>query len=150
GARRIVLTYPRVDAESGRPRVPSFLTLDLLEAVTGRRHDFETLEAFPGWRTVPLHPAPPAARERPLDDREWLLSRALAAGAAPDALLGQLPRARRGLEAIRSRERTDALTAYDGLLPEGVDPGAVPLAPTALERYAVCPFRFLLERVYRL
>ena len=31
GARRVVLTYPRVDAESGRPRVPSFLVLDLLE-----------------------------------------------------------------------------------------------------------------------
>ncbi|HEX2482075.1 MAG TPA: hypothetical protein VHQ69_09360, partial [Methylomirabilota bacterium] len=58
GARRVVLTYPRLDAESGRPRVPSFLVLDLLEAVTGQRHDFTTLEAFPGWRTVPLHPAP--------------------------------------------------------------------------------------------
>jgi ATP-dependent helicase/nuclease subunit B len=150
GAQRVVLTYPRVDAESGRPRVPSFLTLDLLEAVTGRRHDFETLEAFPGWRTVPLHPAPPAARERPLDEREWLVTRALGARPEPDALLRQLPGARRGLEAIRSRERTDTLTAYDGLLPQGVDPGEAPLTPTALERYAVCPFRFLLERVYRL
>src|SRR5262249_20438547 len=104
GARRIVLTYPRMDTESGRPRVPSALTVDLREAVTGRRHDFEPLEGFRGWRTVPLHPAPPAARERPLDEREWLVTRALAARPAPDALLGQLPRARRGLEAIRSRE----------------------------------------------
>jgi ATP-dependent helicase/nuclease subunit B len=151
GARRVVLTYPRVDAESGRPRVPSFLVLDLLESVTGQRHDFESLERFPGWRTVPLHPAPPSAWERPLDQREWLVTRALAARATePDALLRELPGARRGLEAIRSRERTDALTAYDGLLGQGVDLGEAPLAPTALERYAVCPFRFLLERVYRL
>ena len=150
GARRVVLTYPRVDAESGRPRVPSFLVLDLLEAVTGRRHDFEALQRFPGWRSIPLHPAPPSARERPLDEREWLVSRALHARLDPEALLSQLPRARRGLEAIRCRERTDALTAYDGLLGQGVDLGEAPLAPTALERYAACPFRFLLERVYRL
>jgi ATP-dependent helicase/DNAse subunit B len=150
GARRVVLTYPRVDAESGRPRVPSFLVLDLLEAVTGERHDFETLERFAGWRTVPLHPAPPTARERPLDEREWLVTRALDARPEPEALLRQLPGARRGLEAIRSRERTDILTAYDGLLGQGVDLGEAPLAPTALEGYAACPFRFLLERVYRL
>jgi len=150
GARRIVLTYPRVDAESGRPRVPSFLVLDLLESVTGERQDFQTLERFPGWRTIPLHPAPPSARERPLDAREWLVAQALAARPEPEALLRALPAARRGVEAIRSRERTDILTAYDGLLGQGVDLGATPLAATALERYAVCPFRFLLERVYRL
>ena len=150
GARRVVLTYPRLDAESGRPRVPSFLVLDLLEAVTGERHDFTTLEAFPGWRTVPLHPAPPSARERPLDEREWLVTRALEARPEPEVMLSQLPNARRGLEAIRSRERTDVLTAHDGLLGRGVDLGDTPLAPTALERYAACPFRFLLERVYRL
>ena len=150
GARRVLLTYPRVDAESGRPRVPSFLVLDLLEQVTGARHDFQALERFPGWRGAPLHPAPPSARERPLDAREWLVTRALAARAHPDGFLRSLPGARRGLTAIRMRESTDALTAYDGLLVTGVDLGDVPLSPTALERYAVCPFRFLLERVYGL
>ena len=150
GARQVVLTYPRIDAESGRPRVPSFLVLDLLESMTEQRHDFQTLEAFPGWRTVPLHPAPPSARERPLDEREWLVTRALAARSDPESLLRHLPGARRGLAAIRSREGTDVLTAYDGLLGRGVDLGVTPLAPTALERYASCPFRFLLERVYRL
>jgi ATP-dependent helicase/nuclease subunit B len=150
GARRVLLTYPRVDAESGRPRVPSFLVLDLLEAVTGTRQDFQTLERFPGWRSVPLHPAPPAARERPLDAREWLVSRALLTRAAPEALLRILPGARRGLAAIRMREGTDALTAYDGLLEAGVDPASKPLTPTALEQYAACPFRYLLERVYGL
>jgi RecB family exonuclease len=150
GARRVVLTYPRVDAESGRPRVPSFLMLDLLTEVTGRSHDFQALEAFPGWRSVPLHPAPPSARAKPLDEREWLVTRALEARSAPDRLLAELPAARRGVEAIRLRERTDALTAYDGLLDRGVDLGPRPLTPTALERYAACPFRYLLERVYGL
>src|SRR5206468_2525848 len=62
GARRLVLTYPRVDAESGRPRVPSFFLLDLLTRVTGRRHDFTSLERFPGFRRVRLQPAPESAR----------------------------------------------------------------------------------------
>jgi ATP-dependent helicase/nuclease subunit B len=150
GARRVVLTYPRVDAESGRPRVPSFLVLDLLAEVTGRPHDFEALEAFPGWRSVPLHPAPPSARARPLDEREWLVTRALDARGAPDRFLAELPAVRCGVEAIRLRERTDALTAYDGLLGRGVDLGPRPLTPTAVERYAACPFRYLLERVYGL
>ena len=150
GARRVLLTYPRMDAESGRPRVPSFLVLDLLEAVTGERHDFRPSKAFPGWRTVPLHPAPPTARERPLDEREWLVTRALEARPGPRRCSGscRTPVAvwrRSGL-----RERTDALTAYDGLLGQGVDLGDAAMAPTALERYAACPFRFLLERVYGL
>jgi ATP-dependent helicase/nuclease subunit B len=150
GARRVVLTYPRVDAESGRPRVPSFLVLDLLEQVTGRRHDFRALGAFPGFRTVPLHPAPPVACERPLDEREWLVTRALAARADPEPWLAGLPRARRGLAAIRLREGTDVLTVHDGLLGRAMALDEAPLAPTALERYASCPFRYLLERVFRL
>jgi RecB family exonuclease/superfamily I DNA/RNA helicase len=147
GARRVVLSYPRVDAESGRPRVPSFLVLDLLTAVTGERHDFDALLRFPGWRTVPLHPAPPGARERPIDAREWLVARALDARPDPQGLLRDLPGARRGLAAIRMRERTDALTVYDGLLGRGVELGDAPLAATALETYVTCPFRYLLERV---
>jgi hypothetical protein len=150
GARRVVLTYPRIDAESGRPRVPSFLVLDLLQAVTGVRHDFDALTRFQGWRGVPLHPAPPSARERPLDEREWLVSRALAARGDATGWLVGLPGARRGWEAIRLREGTDVLTAHDGLLGRAVDLGPAPLAPTALERYAACPFRYLMERVYRI
>jgi ATP-dependent helicase/DNAse subunit B len=150
GARRVVLTYPRIDAESGRPRVPSFLVLDLLATVIGQRHDFDALQRFPGWRSVPLHPAPPSARERPLDAREWLVTRALEARPDPERLLRDLPGARRGLAAIRMRERTDALTAYDGLLGQGVELSDAPLAATALETYVACPFRYLLERVFGL
>ena len=149
GARRVLLTYPRVDAESGRPRVPSFLVLDLLEQVTGGRHDFQALERFPGWRGAPLHPAPPSARERPLDAREWLVTRALAARAHPDGSSGACP-AR--VEACHDPDAGGHGRAH-GLRRasrHGRRPRGVPLSPTALERYAVCPFRFLMERVYGL
>jgi RecB family exonuclease len=147
GARRLVLSYPRVDAVTGRPRVPSFLLLELLEEVTGEPHDFAALERFPGWRAVPLLPAPPAAREWPIDEREWLVTRALDARAWPEALLRGLPAARRGAAAIAAREREPRLTAYDGLLARGIDAAGEVLAPTWLERYAACPFRFLAGRV---
>lgn len=149
GARHLVLTYPRVDAASGRPRVPSFFLLDLLGAATGRRHDFEALEAFPGFRRVALQPAPEAARETPIDEREWQVARALAAHARPERLLAELPAAARGVAAIEARERAPVLTPYDGLLARGTGVEGEPLAPTWLEAYVACPFRYFLGRVLR-
>jgi superfamily I DNA/RNA helicase len=149
GAERLLLTYPRLDAGSSRPRVPSFLLLDLLREVTGERQDFGTLERFPGFRAVPLHPAPGPARALPLDEREWLVTRALAARGEPDAFLAGLPGAARGWAAIEARERTPRLTPFDGLLERGVRLDETPLAPTWLETYATCPFRFFLGRVLR-
>jgi hypothetical protein len=146
GATRLVLTYPRVDAASGRPRVPSFFLLDLLEQATGRRHDFSALTRASQHRRVPLHPVHDAAFRRPLDEREWLVGRALAARARPAALLTALPGAARGWAAIDGRERTRHLTAYDGLLGQGAEPDGV-LAPTWLETYATCPFKYFLGRV---
>jgi len=147
GARRLVLTYPRIDAESGRPRVPSTFLLDLVETLTGRRQDFRTLEAFPGWRSVPLHPAPPAAHARPVDEREWLVSRALDSRPAPGAFLAECDRAGRGLAAIQAREHTPVLTPFDGLLGDGVPLADRPMAATWLERYATCPFQYFLGYV---
>jgi ATP-dependent helicase/nuclease subunit B len=147
GAGRVVLSYPRVDAASGRPRVPSFFLLDLLERLTGRRHDFRGLERAAQHRRVGLGPVAEAAGVWPVDERDWQVSQALARRADPAALLDDLPGAARGLQALVARERTPALTAYDGLLPAGVDPGAAPLAPTWLETYATCPFKFFLGHV---
>ena len=147
GARRVLLTYPRVDAESGRPRVPSLFLLDLVETLTGRRQDFESLESFPGWRSVPLQPAPPAARARPVDEREWLVSRALDARAAPGVFLAECDRAARGFAVIQAREHSPVLTPFDGLLGDGVPLTDRPMAATWLERYATCPFQYFLGRV---
>ena len=48
--RRVVLSYPRVDAEQARPRVPSFYGLEVLRAVEGRLPSFEVLAARCGTR----------------------------------------------------------------------------------------------------
>ena len=60
------------------------------EAVTGQRHDFETLERFPGWRTVPsIRRCPRRASAR--STARVAGDPALAARPEPDALLRELP-----------------------------------------------------------
>jgi ATP-dependent helicase/nuclease subunit B len=160
---RLVLTYPRVDPQSGRGRVPSFFLLRIAEAATGRAFDFTRLERdFPPYRHVSLVPAPPAAVERPVDRREWLLAqaaRARAAGAPGHAAcLNLAPHAARGRAALCAREQSDRLSPWDGLLPETLGPRlaavyrrlGAPVAATLLESYATCPFRYYLAHVLKL
>ena len=65
GARRVVLTYPRIDAESGRPRVPSFLGLDLLESVTDSATTFRpSRPSRDGGRSRFIRRRPPRASGR--------------------------------------------------------------------------------------
>jgi RecB family exonuclease len=161
-----VLSYPRVDTEQARPRVPSFYTLEALRAAEGRLPGFDELagrargtEARLGW------PAP----ERPvdaIDDAEYdlaLLRPLLDADPATTAgtaryLLRANPHLERALRA-RARRWLRRWTQADGL----VDPdelGRAALArhrldgrsysPTALQNFAACPYRFLLQAVHRL
>jgi hypothetical protein len=157
---RVVLTYPRVDTGSGRPRVPSFFLLRVAEAATGRPFDFSRLERdFPPHARVPLVPAPPTAVANPIDRREWLLAQATRARsggpAGRAACLALVPRAARGRVALETREHGDRLSDWDGLLaPELLPilaahhrPVDGPVAATPLERYAACPFRYYLAHV---
>lgn len=159
-AERLVLTYPRVDPQSGRGRVPSFFLLRIAEAATGTPCDFTRLEHALSWHVrVPLVPAPPGAIDRPIDRREWLLAQAtcarLAGPPSHAACLHLMPHAARGREALLAREQRDRLTAWDGVLPDAVLPTLVarhrpldaPVAATPLEAYASCPFRYYLAHV---
>jgi len=164
---RLELSWPRVDVESTRPRVPSFYGVEALRAAEGRLVSFEQLRSLAGadgharlgW------PAP----ERPedaIDDTEYdlaVLARlkgsdpAASAGAATYLLKANQHLAR----ALRTRGRRwlRRWTPADGL----VDPDAQALAsiarhrvgarsfsPTALEAFSACPYRFLLQAVHRL
>ena len=165
--RRAFLSYPRVDLEKGRPRVPSFYGLEAMKATEGRLPGFEELrrraetdaEARLGW------PAPVDPRMA-IDEAEYDL--ALLAPLLPDDpettvgkatyLLGANPHLARALRA-RARRWLKRWTPSDGL----VDPDADALAalarhqlsarsysPTALQHFAVCPYRFFLQAVHRL
>ncbi len=164
---RAYLSYPRIDIQQARPRVPSFYGLEALRAAEGELRGFEELgllaesgaTARLGW------PAPEQAGDA-IDEAEYdlaLLGRLVDADPETTAgtahyLLDSNPHLARSLRA-RSRKWLRRWTSFDGL----VDPdqaaseallshrlGSRSFSPTALQNYAACPYRFFLQAVHRL
>ncbi len=164
---RVVISYPRIDMEQGRPRVPSFYALETLRAAEGWLPGFDEIAlrargaARLGW------PAPEQADEA-IDDAEYdlaLLAPLLDAATDPKTtigtaryLLGANAHLARALRA-RAHRWWKRWTPADGF----VDPdelGRAALAahqlaarsfsPTALQHFAACPYRFFLQAVHRL
>ena len=164
---RAYLSYPRIDVQQSRPRVPSFYALEALRAAEGVLPGFQQLSARAeaatrarlGW------PAPQSSAEA-IDESEYDL-----------ALLGSLVDARpedstgsahyllsanahlaRALRA-RFRRWSRKWTLNDGLV-DADDLGKEAMArqqlsarafsATALQHYASCPYRFFLNAVFRL
>jgi RecB family exonuclease len=170
GAARVraVLSWPRIDVEHGRPRVPSFYALEAAQAVEGALPGYEALQ-----RRAELEgharlawPAPEAAA-RAIDATEYDLSvladlfRAKSGGVRGRAryLLEVNPALRRSLRARYARWTQSRLTFADGLVApsaqarqalEAHQLSARPFSPTALEQFAACPYRFFLSAIQRL
>jgi ATP-dependent helicase/nuclease subunit B len=165
--QRAMFSYPRVDLDQGRPRVPSFYALEILRSVEGRLPGFDELAgraaAQPATRLSWPAPANPADA---IDDAEFDLAvLEKLVDADPDTTVGAanyLLGANRHLgRALRARARRwlRRWTPADGL----VDPDAAALAalrkhqlsarsysPTALQHFAACPYRFFLQAIHRL
>lgn len=164
---RAYISYPRIDIQQARPRVPSFYGLEALRAAEGELRGFEELgllaesgaTARLGW------PAPEDSGDA-IDEAEYdlaLLGRLVDADPETTAgtahyLLDSNPHLARSLRA-RSRKWLRRWTSFDGL----VDPdqaasealsshrlGTRSFSPTALQNYAACPYRFFLQAVHRL
>ena len=164
---RLWLSYPRVDIAESRPRVPSFYALDVVRAITGRIPDHEQLQdeaakeggAGLAWPA----PADPAAA---IDDLEHDLS-------VLRALLHENPATVRGhahyllrlndylkrsVTARWGRARSqwtafDGVTRVNSLTKPMLDSqrlGARPYSLSALQKFASCPYQFLLSAIYRL
>ncbi|MEM1207448.1 MAG: PD-(D/E)XK nuclease family protein, partial [Acidobacteriota bacterium] len=162
--RRLVVSYPNLDVLTGRSRVPSFYALDLLRAADGALPDVRAFErrasersgARLGW------PAPRQA-DRAIDDAEYDLATLAELLTRPaEEVTGEgrflldtndhLRRALRNRYVRWNRKWNPA----DGLVDPGDDGltvlGAHRLreraySPTALQRYAACPYRFYLHAV---
>jgi RecB family exonuclease len=161
--RRICFSYPRLDLDQARPRVPSFYALEALRAAEGVLPDFATLarraetatNARLGW------PAPVDVAQA-IDDAEHDL--ALLEGLSAQG--GERRGAARYLvtvnphlaRALRNRYQrwSRNWTSSDGLLStsqtvQGLMAahrlGARSYSPTALQDYARCPYRFFLRAV---
>ncbi len=165
---RLYLSYPRLDVNESRPRVPSFYALDVRRALTGRVPSHEDLqqEAYDAGAATLAWPAPAdplhaidtlehdLAILRPLFDEP---DRAKVAGRAR-YLLELSPCLSRSVRERWARHQTQWSDA-DGLLRVS-DPivealasqrlGRRPYSVSALQHYAACPYRFLLSAVYRL
>jgi CRISPR/Cas system-associated exonuclease Cas4 (RecB family) len=165
---RLYVSYPRLDLAEGRVRVPSFYALDLLRGATGRVPDHETLAsaaALAGDRTLawPAPPEPMAA----IDDQEHDLSvlRRLLDTDNPAAVRGHAQYMLRLNQALRRSvterwaraerkwSQFDGLTRVTPAIESALQAqrlGARRYSLSALQRFAVCPYQFLLGAVYRL
>ena len=164
--RALVLSYPRVDTERSRGRVPSFYGLEILRALRGKLAGFDELlrradrasELRLGWPAPQDPKLAIDATEYDLAILHSLLERDGDNRGAARYLLSvnrYLPRALRA----RGRRWLRAFRDVDGL----VDPPPTTkqllqrfrlrdraYSPTALEQYAACPYRFYLHAIMRL
>ncbi|WP_437958440.1 PD-(D/E)XK nuclease family protein [Sorangium sp. So ce119] len=165
--RKLVVSYPRVDMDQSRPRVPSFYGLELLRAAEGRLPGFGELErraeqggaARIGW------PAP-ARPEDAIDAAEHDLALLETLFSLPEEqtigtaryLLGANPHLARALR-FRARRWIPAWTSADGLYKPVAEArealakhafGRRSFSPTALQHFAACPYRFFLYAVHKL
>ena len=165
---RMWISYPRMDLNQGRARGPSFYALDVIRAITGAIPDLRTLQQRAvetsqsqiGW------PAPrdPSAS---IDDAEYdlaVISTVLRRppsevhGAGRYLVDASAPLAR----SLRARwSRWDkSWTPSDGIHFQSAAPAlqilkqhrlnARAYSATALQHFAVCPYRFALRSIYHL
>ncbi|MCC7171954.1 MAG: exodeoxyribonuclease V subunit gamma [Planctomycetes bacterium] len=149
GAARtqLVATWARFDTDKNRESLPSTFVLALAEALAGKAVDLATLDALP--QTTRVSGSPTRFDREPIDLREFDRAAVAAAVTANDSgralflreLHAPLALAWRGeLE----RWRTPAFTTFDGVF-DAPTIGLVPppvTSASALETYAVCPFRY--------
>ncbi|HLG17765.1 MAG TPA: PD-(D/E)XK nuclease family protein [Blastocatellia bacterium] len=166
-AKRVYLSYPRIDVQQSRPRVPSFYGLEALRAAEGELPGFDELgtRAESGSSGRLGWPAPESARDA-IDEAEYdlaLLGPLVDADPETTAgtahyLLESNPHLARALRA-RSRRWLRRWTSYDGLVEPDESAlealaqhrlSARSFSPTALQNFAACPYRFFLQAVHRL
>ena len=165
-SRRLYLSYPRLEVTEARARVPSFYALDVARSITGRVPDYQVLarEAELAGASRLAWPAPrdPIAA---IDDAEYDLSTVWPLLTTNQPRAGRLayvmklnPFLRRSLRGRWARWQ-EKWSEYDGLftnrpstlkLLESQRLSARPYSATALQNFAVCPYRFLLSAIYGL
>jgi ATP-dependent helicase/nuclease subunit B len=167
-SERLYLSYPRLDVAESRVRVPSFYALDAVRGVTGRIPDHEelaTAAAKAGHSTL-AWPAPPDP-DTAIDSQEHDLAvlRELFDAPPGETVRGRAQYLLRLNDALRRTvterwARTGAKwTQYDGLVQvtdrtraalDAQRLTARPYSVSALQRFAACPYQFLLGGIHRL
>jgi CRISPR/Cas system-associated exonuclease Cas4 (RecB family) len=164
--RRVVLSYPRMEVVEARPRVPSFYGLDLMRAAHGALPGYETLErdAADAGEARLAWPAPhdPERAIDPIEHDLAVLGKLLEMGEGARGrgryLLELSDVLRRSLTSRYWRWRSKWMP-QDGLVrltPELAQilaqhrPNLRAYSVTGLQRFATCPYQFLLASIHRL
>ncbi|MDB4972559.1 MAG: ATP-dependent nuclease, subunit [Myxococcaceae bacterium] len=169
GAAResLVLSFPRFDVAHGRPRVPSFYGLEVLQAIDGSlpAYDELTRRARPGAAARMGFPAPEQARDA-IDDAEYdlaMLDRLIRAPAAERRgsaryLLEANPHLARALRFRARRWELPRFSPADGFVASSAAgksllaserPSLRAYSATALAQFAACPYKFFLHAIMR-
>jgi ATP-dependent helicase/nuclease subunit B len=163
---RLVVSYPRMEVAEARPRVPSFYALELPRAIEGSLPELKAFEDR-AREAAPARLNWPAPKEAAgaIDDAEYdLVAIAIARNQHPDQLGGvhylvdANPHVARSLRGRWARWHhtwrpadglvTDDSAALAALRDQRL--GARAWSPSALENFAVCPYKFALHGIYRL
>ncbi|HEY7188157.1 MAG TPA: PD-(D/E)XK nuclease family protein [Vicinamibacterales bacterium] len=165
---RVYVSYPRIELNESRARVPSFYALDVMRAATGRVPDHEELErhAREAGDASLAWPSPSSAEEA-IDDQEHDLAvlRRLLDERDPDAVKGHAHYLLKMNECLRRSvidrwargarrwSPNDGLTRVspftkDALAARRLTKRAYSLS--ALQKFSACPYQFVLSAFYRL
>lgn len=156
---KLVVSYPRMDVAEARPRVPSFYALELPRAIQGSLPELKKFEdqtrdaaqARLNW------PAPNQTADA-IDDAEYDLV-SLDRKESAHYLVETNDRLARSLRARWFRWESKTWRESDGLI--STDAGTLAVlaehrltarawSPSALQRFAVCPYQFALHGIYGL
>jgi len=165
---RLYLSYPRLDVAETRQRVPSFYALDVMRAITGRVPDHRVLaDEAAGEGGASLAWPAPHEPARAIDDLEHDLATlrplldshdAAAVRGRAHYLLGLNEALRRSVTNQWRLEKkawspADGLVRVTPAIQPAIDAnrlGRRPYSLSALQRFATCPYQFLLATVFRL
>lgn len=167
-ADRLYVSFPRVELNESRPRVPSFYVLEIARAIEGVIPDARSISerAYQAGGSKLAWPAPAAAADA-IDEFEHDLStlgglladRSEAVKGRARYLYEMSPELQRSLTARWRRWQWKKWDPADGLV-QSTDMtsaalaaqrlGARPYSLTALQRFSSCPYQFLMAAVYRL
>ena len=144
------LSYPRADLRGQRAQMPSRWLLESASTLHGQRvygSKIETLSA--GWfRVVPSFDGAVRHAPQPGALQEYDLRSLLRTTTPQTHYLSQMtPQLRRGFELQQARRRP-SFGKWDGHIAAGAWRYAErPHSPTALQDWAICPYRYFLGRV---
>lgn len=146
-ARHRVLSFPRGDARAQRTHLPAPSLVAEASLLAGRPiAAAELLEVHAPWMTTITSYAETVAKEQPLDDADVITAIALR---DTNTLPSLAPSVARAHDCIAKRN-SNVFTEYDGMVDSlaGLLPER-PLAPTALETWSACGFRYFVRDVLR-